>query len=131
MREAVKNGRKPLQIMIADDTQEIRRLLEMLLSEIDGVAICGKAENGAEALRLARENHPDLLVLDVSMPDMSGIEVLQQIRKNDQSMIVVMFTIESQLRDYCLKAGANYFFSKNEIGDLVEIIQMLLRQRRT
>lgn len=120
-----------MQVMIADDTQEIRSLLELLLSEIEGVALSGKAENGIEALKMVRESHPDVLVLDVSMPEMSGIEVLKEIRKDDQSTIVIMFTIESQLRDYCLKSGANYFFSKNEIGDLVEIIQTLLERRRT
>lgn len=131
MKEAVKNETAALKVVIADDSQEIRQLLDLLLSEIEGVVISGKARDGAEALELVEELRPDLVVLDVSMPIKSGIEVLREIRKDDRATIVIMFTIEPQLREYCLEAGANYFLSKNEIGDLVEILQKLLELRRT
>jgi two-component system invasion response regulator UvrY len=131
MRESVKNGKTPLQVVIADDADEIRSLLELVLSEIDGLVINGKAKNGAEALRMVRELHPDVVVLDVSMPEKSGIEVLREIRKDDQTTIIIMFTIDPQVRECSFKAGANYFLSKNEIGDLVEIFQQLLERKRT
>jgi two-component system, NarL family, invasion response regulator UvrY len=131
MRELVKNGKKPLRVVIADDADEIRSLLDLVLSEIDGLVISGKAKNGAEALRMVRALHPDVVVLDVSMPEKSGIEVLREIRKDDQTTIIIMFTIDPQVRECSFKAGANYFLSKNEIGDLVEIFQLLLERRRT
>jgi CheY-like chemotaxis protein len=131
MGETVKKGKKPIRLVIADDSDDIRRLLDLLLSEIDGIAICGKAKNGIEALQLVEEICPDVVLLDVSMPGKSGIEVLQEIRKDDQSTNIIMFTIDAQLREYCLNAGANHFFSKNEIGDLVDTLQKLLEHRRT
>jgi CheY-like chemotaxis protein len=131
MGELVKKGKKPIRVVIADDSDEIRRLLDLILSEIDGIAISGKAKNGSEALQMVKEICPDVILLDVSMPGKSGIEVLQEIRKDDQSTNIIMFTIDSQLREYCLNAGANHFFSKNEIGDLVDTLQKLLEHRRT
>jgi DNA-binding NarL/FixJ family response regulator len=129
MRESIKNGKKPLQVVIADDAEEIRSLLDLVLSEIEGIAISGKAKDGVEALMMVEELHPDVLVLDVSMPDKSGIEVLQELRKDDRPTTIIMFTIDPELREYSLKAGADYFLSKNEIGDLVEIIQQLSENR--
>jgi two-component system, NarL family, invasion response regulator UvrY len=131
MRQSEKNGKEPLRVLIADDADEIRSLLDMVLSEIAGLVISGKAKNGVEALRMVKELHPDVVVLDVSMPEKSGIEVLQEIRKDDLSTTIIIFTIDPQLRQYSLNAGANYFLSKNEIGDLVELFQQLLERRRT
>ncbi len=131
MREREKNGKKSLQVVIADDADDIRALLDMFLSEIEGIAISGMAKNGAEALSMFKELQPDIMMLDISMPEKNGIEVLQEIRKDDLSTIIIIFTIDPHLREYSLKAGANYFFSKNEIGDLVEIFQELLERRRT
>jgi two-component system invasion response regulator UvrY len=129
MTENVKDGRRPLRIVIADDAEEIRSLLDLVLSEIEGLAISGKAKNGVEALKMVKELRPDVLVLDISMPDKSGIEVLQEIRKDDRSTTIIMFTIDPQLREYSLNAGADYFLSKNEIAELVEIFQQLLESR--
>jgi two-component system invasion response regulator UvrY len=131
MRQSAKNGKKPLHVVIADDADEIRSLLNLILSEIEGLVISGMAKDGAEALRMIKELHPDVVVLDVSMPEKSGIEVLQEIRKDDRTTTIIMFTIDPQVREYSLKAGADYFLSKNEIGDLVEIFLQLLERRRT
>jgi two-component system, NarL family, invasion response regulator UvrY len=131
MRESVKNVMMPLQVVIADDAEEIRSLLDLVLSEIEGIAVRGKAKNGAEALRMVKDFHPDVVVLDVSMPEKSGIEVLQEIRRDDISTTIIMFTIDPHLREYSLNAGADYFLSKNEIGELVEIIQQLSESRWT
>jgi two-component system, NarL family, invasion response regulator UvrY len=131
MRCGAKNVKRPLQVVIVDDAEEIRSLLDLVLSEIEGLVISGKAKDGVEALRVIKELRPDVVVLDVSMPEKSGIEVLQEIRKDDRTTIIIMFTIDPQVREYSLKAGADYFLSKNEIGDLVEIFLQLLEQRRT
>jgi DNA-binding NarL/FixJ family response regulator len=129
MRESVKIGKKPLHVVIADDAYEIRSLLDLVLSEIEGIAISGKAKDGVEALRMVNELRPDIVVLDISMPEKNGIEVLREIRRDDRSTTIIIFTIDPQLREYSLNAGADYFLSKNEIGDLVEIFQQLLESR--
>jgi two-component system, NarL family, invasion response regulator UvrY len=131
MRCGAKNVKRPLQVVIVDDAEEIRSLLDLVLSEIEGLVISGKAKDGVEALRMIKELRPDVVVLDVSMPEKSGIEVLHEIRKDDRTTTIIMFTIDPQVREYSLKAGADYFLSKNEIGDLVEIFLQLLERRRT
>jgi DNA-binding NarL/FixJ family response regulator len=122
--------KRKLRVVIADDSEEIRSLLELLISEIEGIEISGEAKNGTEALRMVKELRPDVVVLDVSMPDKSGIEVLEEIREDYISTTIIMLTIDPQLREYCLHSGADHFFSKNEIGDLVEILQLLLEHRK-
>ena len=81
---------KQLKIVIADDSEPIRDLLwETFLVE-PGLSVVGTAANGIEAIRVIRELKPDIVVLDISMPMMGGIEVLKEIRKDDQSTIIIM-----------------------------------------
>ena len=81
-----------LRIVIADDSEPIRDLLwEAFLLE-PGFSVVGTATNGIEAIRVIRELRPDIVVLDISMPVMGGIDVLKEIRKDDHSTIIVMFT---------------------------------------
>ena len=64
-----------------------------------------------------------MVVLDISMPQMSGIEVLKEIRKDDQATIIIMFTSHNSavLSSFCRKIGANYFLTKTQLTKLVEI----------
>jgi len=119
---------KQLKIVIADDSAMIRELLQHTLTQVGGIAVVGEAENGAEAIRLVRELKPDLMVLDISMPRMSGIEVIKEIRKDDQSTVIVILTADVSpfIQEVCLKGGANFFLSKTEIDELVEICRLEL-----
>ena len=92
MTEASREARKQLRVVIADDSALMRRHLKFVLSNIEGLVICGVAENGAEAVQLVRELYPDVAVLDISMPYKSGIEVLREIRQDNHSTIIIMFT---------------------------------------
>ena len=69
-----------LRIMIADDSDVVRRGLITLLSSETSWKVCGEARNGAETLQKAQELLPDLILLDVSMPDMNGLEVARRLR---------------------------------------------------
>jgi two-component system nitrate/nitrite response regulator NarL len=112
-----------LRIVIADDSEPIRDLLwEAFLLE-PGFSVVGTATNGIEAIRVIRELRPDIVVLDISMPVMGGIDVLKEIRKDDHSTIIVMFTCHDSvvLSDFCRKIGANYFLTKTKLTKLVEI----------
>jgi len=114
---------KQLKIVIADDSEPIRDLLwETFLVE-PGLSVVGTAANGIEAIRVIRELKPDIVVLDISMPMMGGIEVLKEIRKDDQSTLIIMFTCHDSvvLSDFCRKIGANYFLTKTKLTKLLEI----------
>ena len=114
---------KQLKIVIADDSELVRdQLRETFLPEA-GLSVVGTAANGIEAIRVIRELRPDVVVLDISMPQMSGIEVLKEIRKDDQATIIIMFTSHNSavLSSFCRKIGANYFLTKTQLTKLVEI----------
>lgn len=75
-----------LRIFIADDERPAREYLKRLLAEFDDVECIGEAENGAEALEALRHLKPDLVFLDLQMPEMSGIEVVRQLRKTQMPL---------------------------------------------
>jgi DNA-binding NarL/FixJ family response regulator len=124
-----RKGEEQLKVVIADDSALVRKHLNLMLSTIEGVLVSGMAEDGIEALRLVRELEPSVLVLDISMPNKNGIEVLKEIRRNNQSTVIIMYTadVEPQLRDFCVQAGANFFLHKTQIKELVSICEHLAR----
>jgi DNA-binding NarL/FixJ family response regulator len=81
------------RILLVDDFQRIRSGVRTLLTS-EPVEICGEAENGREALERVRELHPDLVLLDIVMPVMSGIEAAHEIHRISPSTKIVFFTIE-------------------------------------
>ena len=123
---------RQLKIVIADDSALIRDLLRYTLSKVPGLAVVGAAADGVEAIRLVRELKPNVVVLDISMPLMGGIEVIKEIRKDDHSTVIIMFTGDVSLfiAEFCLEAGANFFLNKDEIVELVEIcrLELLFKQ---
>jgi DNA-binding NarL/FixJ family response regulator len=119
---------KQLRILIVDDSELVRdQLWNTLLAEPD-LPVVGTAADGIEAIRLIRELRPDVVVLDISMPLMDGIEVLREIRKDDHSTIIIMFTGHDSggLSNLCRKIGANHFLNKTQLTKLVEICKDLL-----
>ena len=81
-----------LKILIADDETPARNRLRELLSEIGNVMLVGEAKNGREALELASQNKPDLLLLDIRMPQMDGIEAAQHLQKMQPPPAIVFTT---------------------------------------
>jgi CheY-like chemotaxis protein len=120
---------KQLEIVIAEDSAAMMVLIERLLSVITGFVVVGTATDGVEAIRLVRLLKPHVLVLDVSMPLKDGIEVIKELRKDDSSTVIIMFTADPSpfIRDVCLEAGANFFLDKTKIIELIEICNQILR----
>lgn len=125
MADTVGKGNRQMKVVIADDAEAMRNLLELMLTEVEGIDLIGMACNGVEAVHLVKELKPDVVVLDISMPDKSGIEVLKEIRIDDQSTVIIMYTVDPVLREACLRAGANFFISKTDLGELIEIFEQL------
>lgn len=121
---------KQLRIVIADDSTLIRSLIREELSRVDGSLVVGEAADGTQAFWLYSRMSPDVLILDLGMPNASGFEVLQTIRKTDQATVIIIFTADPglALRDACLKAGASFYFDKSELGYLVSVCQQLQRK---
>jgi len=118
--------RKRLRIIIAEDSEVVRNLLMALLSRIDRVEIIGVAPDGEVALQLIRGLKPDVVILDIGMPHKSGLEVLREVRKDDDETppVVIVFTNDVAYRDECLVSGANFFLDKvTEFKLLVDILE--------
>ncbi len=97
-----------------------------MLGEIDGVEVIGQARNVAEAIELIRESKPAVVILDIRMPGGSGIDVLESIKSEEPSPVVIMRTNYPypQYRRRCLEAGADFFFDKsNEFHKIQQVFR--------
>lgn len=105
-----------MKIVIADDSSLWRERIKTLLNCFENISVVGEVENGAEAMRIIMGKTPDLAILDIRMPEMSGIEVLKKIRKLKMKVKVCILTNYPypQYRKKCMEEGADYFFSKTE-----------------
>jgi DNA-binding NarL/FixJ family response regulator len=104
----------PKRIMVVDDNPAIRRALKSILEYNDGWVVCGEAVDGREGIEKARQLHPDLIVLDVSMPVMNGLDaarVLHQIMPKVPLILCSLHTDEV-LRKEAIHAGVDAVISK-------------------
>lgn len=123
----------PFRILLVDDHEIVRHGLRNLLSAQPGWEVCGEAADGREAVSQTETLKPDLVILDISMPRLNGLEATRRIRKISPKTSVLILTMhESQqvVRDV-LDAGALGYVLKSDAGrDLVAAVDAL-RQHRT
>jgi len=102
-------------MVVVDDHALFRRGLISLLADFPEFSVVGEASDGREALSVIQETHPDLLLLDVNMPVMDGIETVQELRAQKNRIQILMLTISDQDSDLlgALTAGANGYLLKN------------------
>ncbi len=108
-----------ISILIADDHSMIREGLKQLLELEQNFNVIGFADNGRKAIDKINELHPDILLLDVNMPVLGGIETLAEIRKNNINVKVIILTIHNE-REYLIKAvelGCDGYILKESDSD--------------
>ena len=103
-----------ITVAIVDDHAIVREGLKHICASTRDILVNGTADSGLEAIRLCRLSHYDVLLLDIALPDRSGIEILKQLRDELPDMAVLMLSIhrEDQYAIRCLKAGAAGFLNK-------------------
>ncbi len=103
-----------IHVLIADDHAIVRQGLKQILSETDDLVVTGEADDGAEALQLARQQPWDVFLLDVSMPNRNGIDTLKQLKKEFPRLPVLILSMhpEEQYAVRALKAGAAGYLTK-------------------
>lgn len=107
-----------VRILVADDHDVVRRGLRDQLSQHEGWEVCGEAGNGREAVNLALKLAPDVAVIDLSMPELNGLEATRQIRRELPRTEVLIFTMhetEHLIREV-LAAGARGYVLKSDAG---------------
>ncbi len=117
-----------LRVLIADDSAEIGETLRRACKLSPRLEVIGQARDGAVALEAAREFKPDVVILDIHMPRMSGIEVLKAIKREGLNCTVLMFSgVEVEVyREKCLALGADYYFDKaTEFDKFLETLRAL------
>jgi DNA-binding NarL/FixJ family response regulator len=122
---------KPVRILIADDHEVVRQGVRAVLEGQAGWVVCGEASSGREAVAKALALQPDIVVLDVSMPELNGFEATRQIRRTVQAKVLILTVHESdQVVTEVLDAGAHGYVLKTDAGrTLVEAIRALLGRR--
>ncbi len=121
-----------LRILIADDHEVIRRGLSTLLQSHEGWEICGEAKDGREAVEMARQLKPDVVILDIGMPNLNGLAATRQLSQQNprQKIIVLTITDSDQVIREALDAGARGFVLKSDAArDLVTAVEALQRNR--
>ena len=103
-----------IKVLIADDHALIRKGLKQMLDDTDDMRVIGEAENGMQAIRMAEETAYDVVLLDISMPDKHGVEVLKQLKANKPQLPVLMLSMhpEEQYALRAMKAGAAGYLNK-------------------
>ncbi|MGH2971140.1 MAG: response regulator [Acetobacteraceae bacterium] len=115
-----------VRVLIADDHRLFAEALEAILAADDRIELVGLAGDGEEAVRLAGERRPDVVLMDISMPLMDGIDAAQAIKAADDEVSVLMLTGSSARTDVdrARKAGAAGYVTKDRIA--AELVQAIL-----
>ncbi len=116
------------QVLIADDSKTVRRILRLFLQAQRNIAVCGEAANGVEAIEQARKLQPDLILLDLAMPELNGAEAASVLKKMMPKVPIIVFTMYSENIGKSLTSaiGVDMVLSKPDgMMALMEAVQSL------
>jgi NarL family two-component system response regulator LiaR len=119
-----------IRILIVDDHTIVRRGIKALLAETDDITVIGEADNGLEAIRLAKQLEPDVILMDLLMPKMDGIEATRNITAQQPHMRVLVLTsfVGDEKIFPAIKAGAlGYLLKDSEPSELIRSIYKVYR----
>jgi len=118
-----------VRILVADDNPAIRKCLRGLLEHHDDWRVCDEATNGREAVEHFKKTKPDLIVIDLQMPEMNGLDAARQIVHQSPGTPILMVTIHmsKQLSEEARKVGIRGTCAKGNINCVVDAVGALLR----
>jgi NarL family two-component system response regulator YdfI len=119
------------RVVLADDHPMVRATIHNLLEKAAGIKIVGEATNGREALQLVEELQPDVLLLDMEMPDLKGFEIMQQLQAKGASVRILAFSAYND-KQYMLKmldyGAAGYLSKDTSPQTIIEAIRYIARR---
>lgn len=114
-----------IKVAIADDHKAVRQGIRRLLEQSPEIKVVGEASNGQEAIRIVKEQAPDVLILDILMPVMDGITVIEMLQDMDvDTVVLVLSAIDDPVfKEESLLRGACSYLSKDQAVKLIDAIQ--------
>jgi DNA-binding NarL/FixJ family response regulator len=122
----------PLRVLIADDHPAVRILLRTILESVSDWTVCGEAENGESAVKLAVALHPDVIVMDLVMPELNGLEATRRVLRSNHEARIILTTLHEipSFIDEARRAGARGCFFKSESGrHLIPAVRVACERR--
>ena len=122
---------RPLSLLLVDDTPLIREEVRNLLEPLTTVRVTGEAADGESGVKMALDLRPDIVIMDVQMPGLNGIDATRQIKEALPRTSVIGFSVQSDpaIRRVMHDAGAATFLAKERATELPQVIASLIRNR--
>ena len=124
--------RVPIRIVIAEDQRLVRELMATLLGRESDMAIVGEASTGPEALSVVHASHPDVLLLDIGLPELDGVEVARTLRKESAPSRIIALSVHTERRfvQEMLQIGVEGYIVKSAaVKELVQAIRTVMEGR--
>jgi DNA-binding NarL/FixJ family response regulator len=125
----MKNAIKPVRVILADDHTLVRAGIRALLEKLPEVKVLGEASNGREALDLVKTHKPDVVLMDITMPGLNGLEAAARMAKEFPAVRVIILSMHNNEEYYwrALKAGAaGYLLKKAATAELAVALQRVI-----
>ena len=127
----ISNPMPKVRILVVDDFQTVRKGVCAILSSREDIEVCAEAANGEEAVRMAKELRPDVVIMDFSMPGMDGLEASKRILREFPGLPILMFSMHKMeaLTQAAKNAGELGFVTKGESAqNLLQAVDSVLRK---
>lgn len=120
---SIPSSMSKLRVLVADDHHIIRRGVSAILEALDDIEVCGEAGTGRDAVEAAVQLKPDVIIMDIAMPDMNGLEATQRIRKLQPEIEILILTAyqSEELARNVLSSGARGYILKSDLSDTLSV----------
>ena len=118
----------PIRVLLVEDETLVREALRILLEQEESITLVGQAENAEAALHMARLYQPDLILLDLHLPDKSGVVLISELRQQDPSVRILVVTgslVEHEVASIFRAGAAGYLLKTQTITDLITAIEQI------